>query len=149
MARTRLGIAVLLCFSLAACDGGSDDQSVDEPKIAEGSVTTDCRGAIVGAGAGNWRSNATSAGRFGVCGTGRDFRTAQRTPVGFFSGLEQRRVQGPILVTKTPFVVEGNDPIEVAISAADRSGAGLVAGVPFGGGPIRGEPESQLVVGRP
>ena len=52
-----------------------------------------------------------------------------------FSGLQQRHVDGRILVTKTPFVVEGREPIEVVISPADRARAGLVAGVPFGGGP--------------
>ena len=135
MARGRLGIAMLLCFSVAGCGSGSDNQSVDTPTIAQGSVSTGCRGAMDGAGAGDWRPDATAAGRFGVYGTGRDFRTAQKTPVTFFSGLQQRDVHGPILVTKTPFVVEGREPIEVVISPADRAHAGLVAGVPFGGGP--------------
>ena len=135
MARVRLPIAVLLCFSLAGCGGGSDSPSVDKPNIAQGSVSTGCRGGMVGAGVSDWRPDATAAGRFGVYGTGRDFRTAQKTPVAFFSGLKERQVHGPILVTKTPFVVEGHTPVTVAISPRDRPRAGMVAGIPFGGGP--------------
>ena len=57
---------MLLCFTLAGCGGGSDKQSVDTPTIAQGSVSTGCRGAMGGAGAGAWRRDATAAGQFGV-----------------------------------------------------------------------------------
>ena len=56
-------------------------------------------------------------------------------PFAGFSGLQQRQVDGPILVTKTPFVVEETTPVTVEIVPRDRHRAGLVAGVPFGGGP--------------
>lgn len=130
-----MAIAVLLCLSLPGCGGGSDNHSVGKPDIAQGRVSAGCRGAMVGAGAGDWRPDATAAGEFGVYGNGRDFRTAQKTPVALFSELQQRHVHGPILLTKTPFVVEGRQPIEVVISPADRERAGLVAATPFGGGP--------------
>jgi hypothetical protein len=126
-----LGVVVVLCFSVVGCGGGSADQAT----IAQGRMSAGCGGAMAGPGAGDWRPDATAAGRFGVYGTGRDFRTAQKAPVRGFRGLQQRQVSGPVLTTKTPFVVEGREPIEVAISLGDRPRAGLVAGVPFGGGP--------------
>ena len=88
-----------------------------------------------GAGGSDWHRLATSTGRFGVYGTGRDFRTADKQGIAAFSGLQERHVRGPVLVTKTPFVVEGETPVTVAIAPSDRPRAGLVAGVPFGGGP--------------
>jgi hypothetical protein len=134
VARAGLGIAVVVCFMVGACGSGSDSKSSDRPAIAEDTVTADCGSAIGGSGSDNWRQLATASGRFGVYGTGRDFRTAQKSPVAQFSGLRQRRVAGPILVTKTPFVVEGKDSLVVAIAPSDRERAGLVT-APYGGGP--------------
>ena len=134
MARARLGIAVILCFTVVGCGSGSDSKSANHATIAQGSMTSGCSGAMVGTGSNDWRPLATAVGRFGVYGTGRDFRTAQKTPVADFGGLQQRQVPGPILVTKTPFVVEGTNPLEVAIAPDDRVRAGLVV-APFGGGP--------------
>src|SRR6187399_2258148 len=105
-----------MCLGLVGCGGGSESDSAEQAAIAQGSVVARCESAMVGAvGSNDWRRLATAVGRFGVYGTGRDFRTAQKTPPTGFSGLQQRRVSGPILVTKTPFVVEGSQPIEVAI----------------------------------
>jgi hypothetical protein len=132
---TRLGIAMVLCCTFVGCGGGSHAGSPDNATIAQGNKTATCSGAIGGAGAGNWRPMATSIGRFGVYGTGRDFRTAQKQSLAGFSGLGERHAHGPILVTKTPFVVEGDRPLTVSISPPDRPRAGMVAGIPFGGGP--------------
>ena len=108
LARTRVGITLIVCFALVGCGGGSDRDSADQAAIAQGSAVARCESAMSGAGGSNdWRQLASAVGRFGVCGTGRDFRTAQKTPLTGFRGLQQRRVSGPILVTKTPFVVEG------------------------------------------
>jgi hypothetical protein len=98
-------------------------------------MTAGCSSAIAGSGPSDWRQHATAVGRFGVYGSGRDFQTAQKQPVADFGGLKKRQVPGPILVTKTPFVVEGSSPLEVAIAPDDRVRAGLVVGPPFGGGP--------------
>ena len=158
MTLTRLGIAAVLCFTIVGCGGGgshtessnpatirqgdvtgggSQPESPDDATIAQGTKTATCSGAMGGAGSSSsdWRQLATSVGRFGVYGTGRDFRTAQEQGLAGFSGLKERQVPGPILVTKTPFVVEGKTPVTVAISPRDRPRAGMVAGIPFGGGP--------------
>jgi hypothetical protein len=135
VARARLGITVMLCLAFLGCGSGSDKDSSDHATIAQGSTTAACSSAIGGSGSNDWRQLATAVGRFGVYGTGRDFRTAQKAPVADFGGLQQRQVSGPILVTKTPFVVEGENPLEVAIAPYDRARAGLVVGPPFGGGP--------------
>jgi len=134
----RLGIAAVLCFTFVGCGGGgSHTEFSDRSAIGQGSETATCTGAMGGAGGSrsDWGQLVTSVGRFGVYGTGRDFRTAQKQGLASFSGLKERQVHGPILVTKTPFVVEGTSPVTVAIAPRDRPRAGLVAGVPFGGGP--------------
>jgi hypothetical protein len=83
-----------------------------------------------GPGSGDWGRAATAVGRFGVYGSGRDFQTALKEPVAGYRGLGQRGISGPILGTKTPFVVEGTEPVEVAIDPEDRVRAGLVV-APF------------------
>jgi len=124
----------MLCLALPGCGGGSDDDSSDEPVFAEGSATAACSSAMGGPGVSPSRGTATASGRFAVYGTGRDFRKALKEPVANYGGLRERHVSGPIFGTKTPFVVEGRAPIEVAIAPEDRARAGLVA-APFGGGP--------------
>ena len=52
-----------------------------------------------GAGDSDWHRLATSTGRFGVYGTGRDFRTADKQGIAAFSGLQDRHVHGPVLIT--------------------------------------------------
>ena len=128
---TRLGFAIVLCLSVVGCGVGS---GAADHTIANGSVTAGCSAAIRGAGSNEWRSLATAAGRFGVYGSGRDFRTAQKARLADFPGLGARGVPGPILVTKTPLVVDGKQPLELAIAPNDRERAGLVV-APFGGGP--------------
>src|SRR5262249_26841171 len=88
-----------------------------------------CETKIGGSGGYGWRQDVTAVGRFGVFGSGRDFRTAQKQD---FPALRQRQKSAPILVTKTPFVVQGRQPVEVAIAPADRSRAGLIV-APFAG----------------
>jgi hypothetical protein len=138
VAPLRFGIPLVLCFALLGCGGGSDSQQVDAPMIAAGVGTANCGSAALGVGDPDWRRRSTWVSRFGVYGTGRDFRTAQKSPVRDFHGLRQRQVHGPILITKTPFVVEGKAPVTVEISPHDRRRAGIVAGIPFGGGPYAG-----------
>jgi hypothetical protein len=140
MARARLGITVMLCFTVVGCGSGSDSKSADHATIAQGSVTAGCSSAMVGAGSNDWRPHATALGRFGVYGSGRDFRTAQKTRVSLFRGLQQRQVSGPILLTKTPLLVEGKNPVEVSIAPNDRARAGLVV-PPFG---FRGGPYAEV-----
>lgn len=135
MALARSGIVVVLCFSFVGCGGGSHAEPPADGTIAQGGRTANCKSAVVGAGDARWRQRSTWVGRFGVYGSGRDFRTAQKQSLAGFSGLQERHVHGPILVTKTPLVVEGKTPVTVAIAPRDRSRAGLVAGVPFGDGP--------------
>jgi hypothetical protein len=131
VARTRVSITVVVCFAIVGCGGGSDRDSADPALIAQGSAVARCESAMFGAvGSNDWRQLANAVGRFGVYGTGRDFRTAEKTPLTGFRGLQQRRVSGPILLTKTPFVVEGRQPVEVAIDPRDRVRAGLVV-APF------------------
>jgi hypothetical protein len=126
----------MLCFTFVGCGGGgSHTGSSDQAAIGEGSKTATCTEAMLGAGGSRsgWRQLATSVSGFGVFGGGRDFRTAQKQGLAGFSGLQARQVHGPILVTKTPFVVEGTTPVTVAIVRRDRPRAGLVAGHSLGG----------------
>jgi hypothetical protein len=138
----------MLCFAVG-CGSGSHKESANNATIAQGSVTAGCSGAMVGAGSNDWRPLATAVGRFGVYGSGRDFRTAQKTPVSLFRGLQRRQVSGPILVTKTPLVVEGKDPVEVSIVPDNRARAGLVV-PPFGfrGGPTERSASSPAAISR-
>ena len=132
MSRAGFGIALILCSAGAGCGGGSHSQGTPHPAIAQGSAVAGCETKIGGSGGYGWRRDSTAVGRFGVFGSGRDFRTAQKTPIRDFPPLQQRHVSGPILVQKTPFVVEGGQPVEVAIAPADRSRAGLIM-APFAG----------------
>jgi len=120
---------VILCCAAAGCGGGSHSQEARATAVGQGSATAGCETKIGGAGAYDYRQNATAVGGFGVFGSGRDFRTAQKQNL---PALRQRHVSGPILVTKTPFVVEGRRPVEVTIAPADRSRAGLIV-APFAG----------------
>src|SRR5262245_21425631 len=122
-------IAVILCSAGVGCGGGSRSQEARNPAVAQGRAVAGCETKIDGSGGHGWRRDATAVGRFGVFGSGRDFRTAQKQD---FPALRQRDVSGPILTTKTPFVVEGSQPVEVAVAPADRSRAGLIV-APFAG----------------
>jgi hypothetical protein len=132
VSRAGLGIAVILCSAAVGCGGGSHRQEARNPAVGQGRAIAGCETKIGGSGGYGWRQDATAVGRFGVFGSGRDFRTAQKQPVRDFPALQQRHVSGPILATKTPFVVEGGQPVEVAIAPADRSRAGLIV-APFAG----------------
>jgi hypothetical protein len=125
----------MLCFTFVGCGGGSHAESPDQALVGLGNKTATCNGAMAGGSGPVDPRLATSVGRFTVWGTGRDFRTAQKTAVSGFSGLRQRHVHGPILATKTPLIVEGKTPLTVSIAPPDQPRAGLIAGVPFGGGP--------------
>jgi hypothetical protein len=126
--------AVVIASAFAAgCGDGSDDDSHDVKPIGQGNAVARCQDAIIGSGVKNWRPDATTVGDFGFWGPERDFRTAQKTPVGQFPGLRERGISGPILATKTPAIVEGRKPIVETIAPEDRAGAGyaFVRGGPY------------------
>jgi hypothetical protein len=127
-----LGTITILCLALVGCGGGN---SSDQATIAQGTAVVRCEQAASGPGASDWRRDATAVGRVGFFGEGRDFRTAQKARVADFPDLAQRGVSGPVLVTKTPVIVEGSRPLTMAVAPPDRARAGiaiaLVRGGPF------------------
>jgi hypothetical protein len=122
----------IVCVTVVGCGSGSDHKAM----IGQGSAVASCEQAAAGNGARDWRANATAVGRVGFFGEGRDFRTAQKQPIADYPALRKRGISAPILVTKVPVIVEGREPVTVAIAPADRARAGLVAGIPFGRGPF-------------
>jgi hypothetical protein len=105
------------------CGGGSHSQStvagqrptptvVDQPK-----ATAQCELAMGGTPPRSWRRDATAIASVGFYGSGRNF----------LAGRFTRR-------TKSPVIVEGRDPVTLAIAPEDRWHARLLAStspVPF------------------
>jgi hypothetical protein len=90
-----------------------------------------CDTAFLTAGSAAWREEATQVDGVGFWGTGRDFRTATGPPRGRWR-----------FVVKTPLVVEGSEPVTVAIAPADRHRAALAFRV---GDSFRGFAEGSFV----
>jgi hypothetical protein len=131
--RTSLGAFVILGIFAGGCGDGSDEGPAPMEAIGQGSVVARCKHAMLGKGVGNWRDDATAAGRLGFVASGRDFRTAQKVSRGSIRASHPLPSSGPILGTKVPMVVEGTKPIEVSITPPDRARAGLVLAIQRGG----------------
>jgi hypothetical protein len=98
-----------LAVSIAiwGCGGNGDDPQ--PPDLNQPSATAGCTNAMVTNRSTDWRPGATSLGRIGFYGSGRNFlRSPKRT--------------------KVPVVVEGHEPVTVTIAARDRGHARLVVG---------------------
>lgn len=128
-----VGALFTLCLAIAGC-GGSDDDSGQEAILGEESAVVRCERAMLGAGGpGDWQKLATTVGRFNVFGTGRDFKTAQKTPIAGYPRLQEPT--GPIYGTKTPMIVVGRKPLVVEVADEDRDRAGLAVPSIARGGP--------------
>jgi hypothetical protein len=128
-----LGVLALMCAAISGCDWDSDDDSAEVEWIGQGSAVARCHHAIVGQGLPARPEDATAVGRVAFWGTGRDFRTAHKVARPSISASHPLPRSGPIFETKVPVIVEGRRPIDVAITPADRSRAGLVLAIRRGG----------------
>jgi pimeloyl-ACP methyl ester carboxylesterase len=77
-------------------------------------ISARCDKAIIGPGKPDWRKFSAVVGPFGLSGSGRDFRGAQRI--------------GSALVTKIMAVVEGHKPVILRVPAAEQGRIGLIYG---------------------
>jgi hypothetical protein len=116
------GLAAL-SLVLASCLGGDDAGSAHRNGKDSGSsgasgatVTADCSDAILGEGDPHWRQRSTVVGPFGLYGeTNRDFSDLVPRPSGVF-------------IAKLPTVIEGDDPVVLAVPDGERGRAGLLYG---------------------
>lgn len=77
-------------------------------------IVARCDQAIIGSGGPDWRKRSTVSGSFGLFGSGRNLRRADRI--------------GSAFVTKIPAVLEGHKQVALRVPASERGQVSLIYG---------------------